>query len=387
MKISVFGCGYVGLSNSVLLARKNDVMCVDISEEKVNKINNHVSPIKDAEIEHYLSSGELNLWATTKRESAINKRDFIIIATPTDYDPRTNYFNTDSVEEIISFVRESDKEVPIVIRSTIPLGFVERKRAEGFRNVFFVPEFLREGRALYDNLYPSRIVIGDTSTQAKRFANLLVEASYKKDVKVLFTGCDEAEAIKLFANTFLAMRVAFFNELDSYAYKENLSSEQIIEGITLDPRIGLGYCNPSFGYGGYCLPKDTKQLLANFKTIPQTLIRAIVESNRVRKDFIVDEIINLKPKIVGIYRLVMKNDSDNFRASAIQGIIRRLNEKGVEVIVYEPLYNEEYFYGNKVFKLFDTFKEKADLIVANRMSEQLKSVSNKVFTRDVFGSN
>ena len=387
MKIAVVGTGYVGLSNAVLLAQHNEVVTVDIVSEKVDLINNRKSPIVDKQIEEYLQTKKLNLRATTDLTSACDGAEFVIIATPTDYDTATNYFNTSSVDAVLKRVTELNPKATVVVKSTIPVGYIEKQKACGFDNVMFVPEFLREGQALYDNLYPSRIVLGEKSERAKRFAQLLLDAAIAKDVPVLYTSSTEAEAIKLFANTYLATRVAFFNELDSYALTHNLSSKEIIEGVTLDPRIGTHYCNPSFGYGGYCLPKDTKQLLANFSEIPQRMISAVVESNRARKDFIADCILAQNPKVVGIYRLVMKAGSDNFRASSIQGIMKRLQAKGIKLVVYEPTLSDEEFFGHKVVRDLSEFKAISDVIVSNRYDEILSDVAEKVFTRDVFGNN
>ncbi|WP_293737779.1 nucleotide sugar dehydrogenase [uncultured Parasutterella sp.] len=387
MKITIFGTGYVGLSLAVLLAQHNEVVAVDIIKSKVEKINKKESPIVDAEIQDFLTHKNLDLFATVDPEEALKGCELVIIATPTDYDPNTNKFNTGSVEAVLKTVSQYRPGVDVVIKSTIPVGYTEKLRRLGFENVLFSPEFLREGSALKDNLYPSRIIVGENSERARNFANLLLEGAIKKDVPILLTGPTEAEAIKLFSNTYLAMRVAFFNELDSYALSNDLDSRQIIDGVGLDPRIGNHYCNPSFGYGGYCLPKDTKQLLANYEDVPQTLIRAIVESNRKRKDFITSEVLRKKPKTVGVYRLVMKKNSDNFRASAIQGIMKRLEKEGVNIIVFEPSLKEETFYGHKLMNDLQEFKSTADLILANRLTEDLKDVTEKVFTRDIFGQN
>ncbi len=386
-KIAVFGTGYVGLSNAILLAQHNDVIAVDIVEEKVKMINSKLSPIADKEIEHYLKEIPLNLSATTNGKEAILQADYVIICTPTNYDPVTNYFDTRSVEQVLNLVSEVNPKTQIVIKSTIPVGYTQNLINNGFKNVFFVPEFLREGKALYDNLYPSRIVIGSKSQTAKEFASLLVEGAIDKNAKVLYTNSTEAEAIKLFSNTYLAMRVAFFNELDSYCLANNLNSKEIISGVGLDPRIGEHYRNPSFGYGGYCLPKDTKQLLANFSGVPQTLISAIVESNTIRKNFISQLILEKKPKTVGVYRLVMKTGSDNFRESAIQDIIKTLLKNNVKVIIYEPSAKRKTFMGCELVENLEIFKSTTDLIIANRFSEELKDVGNKVFTRDIFGNN
>lgn len=387
MKIAIFGTGYVGLSLATLLSQHNEVVAVDIVKEKVNQINSRISPIKDTEIEKFFKYKNLDLLATLNPKVACENADFVIIATPTDYDPKTNFLNTHSIEEVLRILDEIGCHAPVIIKSTIPVGYTNKLSHLNHREIIFSPEFLREGKALFDNLYPSRIIVGSDSVAAKKFAQLLLDGAAKKNVPVIFMPSAEAEAVKLFSNTYLAMRVAFFNELDSYAIEKHLNPKNIIDGVCLDPRIGSHYRNPSFGYGGYCLPKDTKQLLANYSNIPQTLIEAIINSNRTRKDFLAGKIIEKEPKCVGVYRLIMKSGSDNFRASSIQSIMKRLKAKGIRVVVYEPTLKDQSFFGFPLIANLSEFKDQCDIIITNRKSPELIDVLEKVFTRDIYGDN